>query len=158
MAVSFRRIVTGHNEHGKAVVAKDDLLEAKEIRPGADACLMWTTEGFPIDNDDDFDGKDRAVATSHDNGTVLRVIQYGPGVSGRLHRTDSLDYAIVISGEIVMPLEDGESVTLKAGDVLVQRGTIHNWVNKSDAPCVIAFVLIAAKPVTVNGESLPAAG
>jgi quercetin dioxygenase-like cupin family protein len=68
-----------------------------------------------------------------------------------------IDYATVISGEIDMQ-PDGTSVHLKAGDLLVQRGTIHNWVNKGTAPCVIAFVLVAAKPVTAGGKVLNAMG
>ena len=75
-----------------------------------------------------------------------------------MHRTRTVDYAIVMSGEIDMELDDGKSVHLKAGDVLVQRGTIHNWLNKGTAPCVIAFVLVAAKPVTAGGKVLNAVG
>lgn len=63
----------------------------------------------------------------------------------RSHRTDSIDYAVVLSGEITLQLDDNE-VELRAGDVLVQRGTIHNWANNGTRPCIIAFVLIAAKP------------
>ena len=80
-----------------------------------------------------------------------------PGVAPRVHRTDSIDYAVVMSGEIDMQLDDSE-VHLQAGDVLVQRGTIHNWVNRGDEPCVIAFVLIDAKPVTAGGRTLHAEG
>jgi quercetin dioxygenase-like cupin family protein len=75
-----------------------------------------------------------------------------------VHRTDSIDYAVVLSGEIDMELEKGEEVHLKAGDVLVQRGTVHNWVNRSKAPCVIAFVLVDAKPATAGGKVLNAFG
>ena len=78
-------------------------------------------------------------------------------MSPRNHRTDSIDYAVVMSGEVDMEL-DGTSVHLKAGDVLVQRGTIHNWINRGTEPCVIAFVLIAAKPVTAGGTVLRAQG
>ena len=74
-----------------------------------------------------------------------------------MHRTDSVDYAVVISGEIDMELDDSV-VHLKAGNVLVQRGTIHNWVNRSKEPCVIAFVLIDAKPVEAGGKVLHAQG
>jgi quercetin dioxygenase-like cupin family protein len=84
-------------------------------------------------------------------------VSFGPGVAPRNHRTDSIDYATVISGEIDMVL-DGETVHLKAGDVLVQRGTIHNWVNKGAELCVIAFVLVTAKPVTAGGKVLNAQG
>ena len=88
---------------------------------------------------------------------MFRVVSFGPGVAPRNHRTDSIDYAVVISGEIDMELDIG-TVHLKAGDVLVQRGTIHNWVNKGSVPCVIAFTLVAAKPVTAGGKTLPAHG
>jgi hypothetical protein len=71
------------------------------------------------------------------HGTVFRVVEFGPVVAPRNHRTDSVDYAVVMSGEIDMEL-DGNFVHLKAGDVLVQRGTIHNWVNHSTEPCVMA--------------------
>ena len=102
--------------------------------------MIWTSEGFPVDNDGSADGSARNIGTATlANGTVFRVVSFGPGVSPRNHRTDSIDYATVISGEIDMEL-DGTSVHLKAGDLLVQRGTIHNWVNKGTAPCVIAFV------------------
>jgi quercetin dioxygenase-like cupin family protein len=88
------------------------------------------------------------------------VIEYAPGRPPRRHRTESIDYAIVISGEIDMELEDeSESVHLKAGDVLVQRGTLHNWVNNGSEPCLIAFILIDATPVAAGdkllGESIP---
>jgi quercetin dioxygenase-like cupin family protein len=88
---------------------------------------------------------------------VFRIIEYGPGVAPRNHRTSTLDYAVVISGEIDMELDDG-TVHLTAGDVLVQRGTIHNWVNNGTEPCVIVFVLIAAHPVTRQGRTLEAMG
>ena len=79
------------------------------------------------------------------------------GVSPRNHRTDSIDYAVVMSGEVEMVLDE-TTVHLKAGDVLVQRGTIHNWVNRGTAPCVIAFVLISAKSATASGRVLRAEG
>jgi len=72
-----------------------------------------------------------------------------------MHRTDSLDYGIVLEGEIVLELDDGKSVHLKAGDVVVQRGTIHAWVNPTDKPNRMAFILLDAKPATVGGKPLP---
>jgi quercetin dioxygenase-like cupin family protein len=158
MSLTVRRVVTGHDENGRAIVSINEI--SKNIvqgRPGAHAAVIWTSEGFPVDNDGSVDTSGRKVGTTLDNGTVFRVVSFGPGVTPRNHRTDSIDYATVISGEIDMEL-DGTSVRLKAGDVLVQRGTIHNWVNKGTAPCVIAFVLVAAKPVTVGGKVLNAIG
>jgi mannose-6-phosphate isomerase-like protein (cupin superfamily) len=81
---------------------------------------------------------------------VFRVIEFEPGVAPRNHRTDSIDYAVVVSGEIDMEMDD-TIVHLKAGDVLVQQGTIHNWVNKGTEPCVIAFVLISSDGNTAVG-------
>ena len=158
MSLTVRRVVTGHDENGRAIVSINEI--SKNIvqgRPGAHAAVIWTSEGFPVDNDGSADTSGRKVGTTLDNGTVFRVVSFGPGVTPRNHRTDSIDYATVISGEIDMEL-DGTSVHLKAGDVLVQRGTIHNWVNKGTAPCVIAFVLVAAKPVTAGGKVLNAVG
>jgi quercetin dioxygenase-like cupin family protein len=158
MSLTVRRVVTGHDDNGRARVAIDEVAKnVMSARPGANAAVIWTTEGFPVGNDGNADASARKVGTTLDNGTVFRVVSFGPGVSPRNHRTDSIDYAVVISGEIDMEL-DGESVHLKAGDVMVQRGTIHNWVNKGTAPCVIAFVLIAAKPVTAGGKVLHAHG
>jgi quercetin dioxygenase-like cupin family protein len=158
MSLTVRRVVTGHDENGRAIVSIDEI--SKNIvqgRPGAHAAVIWTSEGFPVDNDGSADTSGRKVGTTLDNGTVFRVVSFAPGVTPRNHRTDSIDYATVISGEIDMEL-DGTSVHLKAGDVLVQRGTIHNWVNKGTAPCVIAFVLVAAKPVSVGAKVLNAIG
>jgi mannose-6-phosphate isomerase-like protein (cupin superfamily) len=158
MSLTVRRVVTGHDENGRAIVSIDEISKnVVQGRPGAHAAVIWTSEGFPVDNDGRADTSGRKVGSTIDNGTVFRVVSFGPVVTPRNHRTDSIDYATVISGEIDMEL-DGTSVHLKAGDVLVQRGTIHNWVNKGTAPCVIAFAQIAAKPVTVGGMVLKAHG
>jgi len=156
MSITFRRVVTGHDKNGKATVMIDETVTSSaESRPGAYPKVIWTSEGFPIDNGGTTDEANREVGTFLPNGTVFRIISFAPGVHPRNHRTDSLDYAVVISGEIFMDL-DGEEVLLTAGDVLVQRGTIHNWFNRGTVPCVIAFVLISAKPVTAGGKVLNA--
>jgi quercetin dioxygenase-like cupin family protein len=113
--------------------------------------------GFPVDNTREGDAADRTVGTTIPNGTVCRVIEFAPGVAPRTHRTDSVDYVFVLSGEIDMDL-DGTIVHLAAGDVLVQRGTIHNWINRGTEPCVVAAVLVDAEPVEVAGRTLPAIG
>ena len=156
--MNIRRVVTAHDGNGKAVVKIDEISrDVVSFRPGATIANIWSTEGFPVDNAGATDTAKEITATTRDNGTVFRVIEYGPGVSPRNHRTNSIDYAMVLSGEIDMEL-DNQLVTLRAGDVLVQRGTIHNWVNRSNAPCVIAFVLIDANPVEHDGKPLKAHG
>jgi quercetin dioxygenase-like cupin family protein len=158
MALQIRRVVTGHDSSGRAVVKIDEVARnLVSSRAGATACVVWTTEGFPVDNTGEEDAGLRKTGTTLDNGTVFRILELAPGVTPRNHRTDSIDYAVVMSGEVDMELDDTK-VHLKAGDVLVQRGTIHNWVNHGTEPCVIAFVLIAAKPVTVGGKVLRAEG
>jgi mannose-6-phosphate isomerase-like protein (cupin superfamily) len=158
MSLRIRRVVTGHDKNGRAIVSIDEPVKnVAQTRPGAEATVIWTSEGLPVNNDGSADTSTRKVGTTLENGTVFRVVSFGPGVAPRNHRTDSIDYAVVISGEIDMELDD-TTVHLKAGDVLVQRGTIHNWVNKGRVPCVIAFVLVAAKPVTAGGKVLNAVG
>jgi len=158
MALRLRRVITGHDANGKAVVKIDEVSQNLSTgRPGRSACVVWTTESFPVDNTGDADQGLRQVGTTLKNGTVFRVIEFSPGVAPRNHRTDSIDYAVVMSGEIDMELDD-TVVHLKAGDVLVQRGTIHNWVNRGAEPCVMAFILIDAKPVEVGGKVLSAVG
>ena len=158
MPLQLRRVVTGHDASGRAVFKIDEISKnLVSARPGSTACVVWTTESFPVDNGGDADEGLRKTGTTLSNGTVFRVVEFGPGVAPRVHRTDSIDYAVVVSGEIDMELDDSV-VHLKAGDVLVQRGTIHNWVNRGSAPCVIAFVLIDAKPVEAGGKVLHAQG
>jgi mannose-6-phosphate isomerase-like protein (cupin superfamily) len=159
MDLKLRRVVTGHDDKGRAKVLIDEQVQnVFSPRPGAAYSVIWSSEGFPVDNDGDEDPSNKKIATTINNGTVFRVVSFGPGVSPRNHRTDSVDYAVVMSGEIDMELDDGVVVHLNAGDVLVQRGTIHNWVNKGAVPCVIAFTLVSAKPVTVGGKPLTAHG
>lgn len=158
MPFELRRVVTGHDANGRAVVLIDETVKNQvSARPGATASVVWTSEGFPADNDGRADDGLRRTGTTLANGTVFRVLELAPGNTARNHRTDSIDYAVVMQGEIDMELDDS-TVHLKAGDVLVQRGTIHNWVNRGAAPCRIAFVLIAANSVTAGGKVLPAQG
>jgi quercetin dioxygenase-like cupin family protein len=158
MPLQIRRIVTGHDRDGRAVVEIDEIARNVTSRRSAHAsCVIWSTGSFPSDNAATEDGGLRAVASTDPGGTVFRIVEFAPGVAPRNHRTESIDYAVVMAGEIDMEI-DGASVHLKAGDVLVQRGTIHNWVNPGSAPCVIAFVLIAAHPVERAGRVLGASG
>src|SRR6516165_9976096 len=107
MSLTVRRVVTGHDENGRAIVSIDESVKnVAQTRPGTEAAVIWTSEGFPVDNDGS--ARNIGIATLA-NGTVFRVVSFGPGVSPRNHRTDSIDYATVISGEIDMEL-DGTSV------------------------------------------------
>ena len=158
MALRVRRVITGHDASGRAIVKIDEVSNNLFTgRPGATACNVWTTEGFPVNNDGEADESLRKVGTTLKRGTIFRIIEFAPGLAARNHRTDSIDYIVVISGEIDMELDDS-LVHLQAGDVMVQRGTIHNWINRGTAPCVLAVVLIDAKSVEAGGKVLPAVG
>jgi len=133
------------------VVKWDSHIDSIPGRPGFSQAPMWATKQLPPKLTDE-DPAEWEIGTTIANGSVFRIIEYRPGVVERWHVTDSIDYAVVISGEIYMQLDEGE-VLLKAGDVLVQRATIHNWVNRGTEPCVIAFVLIATEGGQATGWS-----
>ncbi len=153
-----RRVVTGHHADGRSYAAIDEIPDnINSRREGMQAVVVWSTGESPADNTDPADGAARTLATSDDNGTVFRIVKYDPGVAPRNHRTQSLDYAVIMSGEITMRLDEGE-VLLRQGDVLVQRGTIHDWVNNGSVPCVVAFILCAAQPLDVGGMTLAPTG
>jgi quercetin dioxygenase-like cupin family protein len=150
MNLRIRRVVTGHNLQRKAIVASDETLSVTTRRPGQEGCVVWATDRIPADNLDPADISRQTLGTTMPNGAVFRVVRYEAGTAGRMHRTNSMDYAVILSGSIVLELDDGAEVSLHATDVLVQRGTIHNWVNRGTEPCTIAFVLIDAIPISVE--------
>lgn len=151
-------VVTGHDSEGRAKVLIDETVtNVFSPRPGAGFSVIWSSEGFPVNNEGEEDPSNKKIGPIIEGGTVFRVVSFDPGVAPRNHRTDSIDYAAVMAGEIDMILDIG-SVRLKAGDVLVQRGTVHDWVNNGIEPCVIAFALISANPVTKDGQELAARG
>jgi len=152
-----RRVVTGHDERGRAVIITDDTVAATANPSGTvHFSLMWTTDTVPVDNDDATDGREREVGLTLPGGSVLRIVDMAPGSRSAMHRTNSLDYGIVLSGEIELELDDGMTTTVGAGGVIVQRGTMHAWRNPSaDQTARLAFVLLDAKPATVDGVALP---
>lgn len=155
-----RRVITGHDAQGKAIVKVDEVCtDFVEGRPNGFVRNIWTTDTTPADNSGQQDGGARAGRfTMIENGTVFRILHFLPGVAQRVHRTDSIDYLVVMAGEIDMELDDGVSVHLDTGDVMVQRGTVHNWVNRGTEPCTMAVILVHANPVEAGGRTLNAFG
>lgn len=171
-------MVTGHDAQGRAVVLMDGESPHSfflEKAGGLQLTELWETRSSPADYSGAGDAADHERRIEPVNGgTVFRIIEYPPdrvrlktldpeaffpGMGAQaadpakrrhpgMHRTHTLDYCVVLSGEIHAVLDEGE-VLLRAGDCLVQRGTNHAWSNRSDRPCVIAFVLVAAKPLTL---------
>jgi hypothetical protein len=174
MSNATRRVVTGHDDNGKAIVESDGAAPNVKVREGAGfvSTLLWVTDETPVNAALRTDRADRTIAVAPPaNGSILRIVDFPPvtpevdlidatalrsamgvdhagpaGTPSRhayMHRTKSVDYAIILSGEIDMLLDDSE-VHLKAGDILIQQATNHAWVNRSNAVCKIAFILIDA--------------
>jgi quercetin dioxygenase-like cupin family protein len=155
MALTVRRVVTGHDENGKAIVKIDEVMsEPRSNRPGNQGHGVWATDVYPANLNSDADGKEIEPGAPGSTSTKFRISRYDPGVTPRMHRTQSLDYIVVMKGEIDMELDDGIIVHLKEGDVCVQQGTIHNWINNGTEPCIIAFILLASDPIVINGNEL----
>ena len=147
--MEIRRIVTANDDRGKSFVKWDTAIKAASGRPGLSRFQMWATRKLPAKLTEE-DPHEWEIGTTIDGGSVFRLCRYEPGVAERWHQTDSIDYAIVVSGEIWMQL-DKEEVHLKAGDVLIQRATMHNWVNHGQEPCVMLFVLVATEEEKSTG-------
>ncbi|HEV7139065.1 MAG TPA: cupin domain-containing protein [Steroidobacteraceae bacterium] len=144
---AIRRVVTAHDAQRKPIVAADEVLPLGALRAGQDGRVIWATGQIPTDNLDPADGAGEARGTLLAGGAVFRIVRYAAGAIGRMHRTESLDLGVIMSGSIVLELDGGAEVTLGQGDVVVQRGTAHKWVNRGTEPCAIAFVLIGAVPL-----------
>ena len=150
----IRRVVTGHDENGIAkVLWEDHASNAKPPRHGAVSTLVWCSEATPVDisaGEKIEDMGARILGTAPPpRGTRFCVIDFPAGAPGTMHRTETIDYVIVLAGEIEMDM-DRSSVKLKAGDILIQRGTNHAWVNRSSEAARVAFVLIDAKPLGIG--------
>ncbi len=148
MGAMVRRIVTGHDAQGRAVFMADETVEEQPL-----GAVVWSTTVLPADNS----GPAESGATPAgiaSTGSVVRVMTIEPGHRSPMHRTQTLDFGVVLDGEINLELDDGAVKSVRAGEVVVQRGTMHAWENITDKPCRIAFVLVAAEPLTIDGQSL----
>ncbi|MBV8710391.1 MAG: cupin domain-containing protein [Solirubrobacterales bacterium] len=160
-----RRIITGHNDTGEAVIAADEDIAGTGLVEDAgrtDAIFFgpWATHEMPVDLGAEAMARQREASTTtivgSGSGSVLRIGVLAPGTRSPMHRTESLDYGICLEGECDMELDSGETVTVRAGDVVIQRGTNHVWHNRSDAPCRFAWILLDAQPVEIAGRRLGA--
>ena len=150
------RVVTGHDAQGNAVFRSEDESPTRMI-PHGDAAflLVWTTATVPADNNDPLDGRLRDAGLTINHGSVIRVVDMLPGCVSPMHRSNSIDYGIVLSNEIELELENGARKTIRAGGIIVQRGTNHLWRNATDKPTRIVFVLIEAPAYMHDGKPLP---
>jgi mannose-6-phosphate isomerase-like protein (cupin superfamily) len=172
-----RRVLTGHDSEGSStIIADGQATNVKEMAsmPGLALTDLWETTGAPASNEGHTDAAARPVRLEPPkNGSILRVVEFPPDSQWRsrvdahaafksigaahvadkssadamMHRTSTVDYAIVLKGEIHAVMEKGETL-LKAGDILVQRGTNHSWSVRGNEPAIVAFVLVSAKPLS----------
>jgi len=171
-----RRILTGHDSEGRStIIADGHATNVKEMAsmPGLALTDLWETAGAPANNDGHADAAARPVRLEPPkNGTILRVVEFPPDAQWRssvnskeafksigaghvadkhsadpmMHKTSTVDYAIVLKGEIHAVMETGETL-MRAGDILVQRGTNHSWSVRGTEPAIVCFVLVSAKPL-----------
>lgn len=166
--MSIRRIITANDGEGRSYIAQDGPPPRSDLLPsGLTTTLLWTTSEMPVMiSPDDGDPGNRKMGIPPDrNGTVFRIVEFPPETEGQgadysymrdhgtqldtdarhpgMHKTASIDYGIVLTGEITMLMDEGE-VDLKVGDVVVQRATNHAWMNRGEVSCRIAFILIDA--------------
>jgi mannose-6-phosphate isomerase-like protein (cupin superfamily) len=175
-AKTVRRLVTGHDENGKSKIIMDGPpgnVLVMEKMGNLTVMDLWETTEAPADNTGDKDNADRPVHLEPaPTGSIFRVVDFPPDADWKdgavgaeafaelqaahaadgdaadpaMHKTDSVDYAMVLDGEI-WAIMDTEERLMKAGDVLIQRGTNHGWANRTDKFCRMMFVLCGATPV-----------
>jgi quercetin dioxygenase-like cupin family protein len=157
----YRRVITGHSRDGIArVLVDDNNANARITGEGNGAATVWTTSGMPADirNPETLGdaGAGHIGTPPPVNGTRFSLTEMPPGAIGNKHRTETVDYVLVLSGSVDMELDE-TTVTLRAGDVVVQRGTNHRWINRGIVPARLAFVFIDAVPLGV-GNPVPRGG
>ena len=164
--MEHRRVVAANNELGRAVIVSDERLSSvtRGVGHGMVGSEMWSTDAMPVSNASEADAAQRKGFIKVHNafnyigsgqGTAFRITEWKPGHTRFTHRTQTVDYDVVLSGEIDLELDDGQVVHLKAGDSVVLRGCTHTWINRGAVPAITIFVLIDAEPVVISGEELP---
>ena len=153
-----RRVITGHDSNNVAKVIIDGQAKNTKLpREGVASTLMWCSDQMPVDiaigeNAEDMGARILGTAPPA-NGSRFIVMEFAPGVVSEMHRTETIDYIVVLSGEIDMDMDDS-TVKLRAGDVMVQRGTNHAWANRGKEPARLAIVLMDAKPLGIGHPRL----
>jgi len=161
----IHRFITTHDTSGKAIfsttVSENCSMDPLPNNNEAAFALGYTTKGFPVNLNDNADITSysqhltSAPGLVVSNGTVLRYVDTAPGAESAMHRTVSLDYGIVLEGEVELILDSGEKRVLKRGDVAIQRGTSHAWRNTSKTEWArMVYVLQSCQPITMGGEKL----
>jgi quercetin dioxygenase-like cupin family protein len=157
MSAAPRRIVTGHDASGRSVVLADGPTPRTLDIGTAAFHELWITAQMPVQIAvTEPEPTDRPVRTPPPaNGVMVRFTEMAPGAESPMHRTETVDVAVVLEGETRLLLDDGSETRVGAGDAVVQRGTNHAWANRSDQPVRMVFVLTDG---TITDELRAAAG
>ena len=142
---NYRRVVTGLDTEGKSCV----IFDGEIPDPGGNGVgIVWRTSNLPADNSRNDDAADQPFSFElmHAGGSLVSVIEYPPGISTFMHATDTIDYIVVLRGEVVLALEKGE-VTCGPGTIIVDRGVVHAWRNDGQETAAIAVIVLPAHPV-----------
>lgn len=149
-----RRIVTGL-QNGKSIIEQDAIItNVSEHFPGLIISDIWSTDSMPVELKEEKVIENTAFPHTPKNGSYFRYVQIPPDADlgivapeGQphplMHQTDTLDYIVILSGEIYLIVDEGETL-LQAGDIVVQRGTNHAWSNRSNLPCIQLAILLDA--------------
>ena len=154
----IRRVITGHDGRNVAkVIIEGSASNTKTPRDGVASTLMWSSDRMPVDigtgeNVEDMGARILGTAPP-EHGSRFIVMEFAAGITSEMHRTETIDYIVMLSGEIDMDMDDS-TVKLRAGDIMVQRGTNHAWVNRSNAPARLAIVLLDATPLGIGHPRL----
>jgi len=154
------RLITTHDSSGRSILHTADSGGPRKsvYHDLATYNLIHTSTSFPTDFTDDADvalvNTLNPQSLVMPSGSICRFVDIASKINSPMHRTQSLDYGIVIEGEIELELDGGEKRIMKRGDVCVQRGTMHAWNNKGDEWCRLCFVLTGANPAVVGGKEL----
>jgi mannose-6-phosphate isomerase-like protein (cupin superfamily) len=176
MVWKVRRVVTGHDASGQSIFAMDGIatsVKEMESMPGLALTDLWETTEAPASNAGNVDAVSRPVRLEPPKGgSILRIVEFPPDKAWRgsedaakafdsigaghakdhtnsdpmMHTTSTVDYIIILKGEIYAIVDTGETL-LKAGDILIQRGTRHSWSVRGDEPCILAAVLVSSQPI-----------
>lgn len=182
MVWRMRRVVTGHDKSGNSVFLQDGLaknIKEMDSMPGLALTDLWETTSAPASNEGKEDAAKRPVRLEPPKGgTIVRIVEFPPDSAWRdkadanaafnsigaghakdksnadpmMHKTATVDYIIVLKGQIYAIMEKGETL-LKEGDILIQRGTNHSWSVRGKKPCVVAAILVSAKPVATRKKA-----
>ena len=177
MVEKIRRVVTGHDVNGKSIFVEDGIVASvkeMESMPGLALTDLWVTDSCPANNSGNADAANRPIVLEPPkSGTIVRIVEFPPDTAWRdkadaldafssigaahakddtsddamMHKTSTVDYLVVLKGEIWAILDDGAETCLKQGDVMIQRGTNHSWSVRTEEPCLLAVTLVSAEPV-----------